>query len=65
MSTRWRKSSHSDEAGGQCVELAALNGNVAVRDSKVPGAGHLNLTPSAFADLVTCMGTDRGAQSEA
>ncbi|MFB4305547.1 DUF397 domain-containing protein [Actinomadura sp. GTD37] len=30
----WRKSSHSGSSGGQCVELAATSGGVAVRDSK-------------------------------
>ncbi|KAB2340406.1 DUF397 domain-containing protein [Actinomadura rudentiformis] len=32
----WRKSSHSDDTGGACVELADLDGGVAVRDSKDP-----------------------------
>ncbi|NDU76414.1 DUF397 domain-containing protein [Actinomadura sp. DSM 109109] len=49
----WRKSTHSDETGGHCVELAALTHAVAVRDSKAPDAGHLTLTPGAFADLLT------------
>ena len=49
----WRKSSRSDETGGQCVELAALPHAIGIRDSKAPGAGHLTLTPRAFADLVT------------
>ncbi|GAA4377061.1 DUF397 domain-containing protein [Actinomadura verrucosospora] len=48
----WRKSTHSDETGGHCVELAALPYAVAVRDSKAPDAGHLALTPRAFADLL-------------
>ncbi|WP_462189178.1 MULTISPECIES: DUF397 domain-containing protein [unclassified Frankia] len=32
----WRKSSYSNGAGGMCVEVAALGGGVAVRDSKNP-----------------------------
>jgi len=32
----WRRSSHSDGDGGECVELAALSGQVLVRDSKNP-----------------------------
>lgn len=48
----WRKSSHSDETGGQCVELAALPRAVAIRDSKAPGSGHLTLTPHTFATLL-------------
>lgn len=49
----WRKSSRSDETGGQCVELAALPHAIGIRDSKAPDAGHLALTPRAFADLLT------------
>ncbi|MEU6036237.1 DUF397 domain-containing protein [Actinomadura sp. NPDC047616] len=33
---RWRKSSHSDHHGGQCVEISSLAAVVAVRDSKNP-----------------------------
>ncbi|MFB4300826.1 DUF397 domain-containing protein [Actinomadura sp. NTSP31] len=43
--TTWRKSSRSDETGGQCVELARLSHAVCVRDSKDPAAGHLQLAP--------------------
>ena len=50
--TAWRKSSHSDETGGACVEVAALAGGIAVRDSKAAHAGHLVLTQEAFADLL-------------
>ncbi|MEV3926847.1 DUF397 domain-containing protein [Actinomadura coerulea] len=49
----WRKSTHSDETGGHCVELAALPYAIGIRDSKAPDAGHLTLTPRAFADLLT------------
>ncbi|MES9536249.1 MULTISPECIES: DUF397 domain-containing protein [unclassified Actinomadura] len=48
----WRKSTHSDETGGQCVELAALPHAIAIRDSKAPKSGYLALTPHAFADLL-------------
>ncbi|MEV5568940.1 DUF397 domain-containing protein [Spirillospora sp. NPDC052269] len=65
MSNQWRKSSHSDDAGGHCVEIAALRGQLAIRDSKAPGFGHLTLAPGAFADLLACMKADGGAQSGA
>ena len=42
----WRKASQSGENGGDCVELAALPGTVAVRDSKDPG-GPVLLLPRA------------------
>jgi hypothetical protein len=32
----WRKLSHSGSDGGECVELARMEGEVAVRDSKDP-----------------------------
>ncbi|WP_433242197.1 DUF397 domain-containing protein [Actinomadura nitritigenes] len=49
----WRKSRHSTEGtSDQCVEIASLADGVGVRDSKAPEAGHLALTPRAFAALV-------------
>lgn len=43
---RWRKSSQSDSAGG-CIELAALDRGMAVRDSKDPdGPPLLFMAPS-------------------
>ncbi len=44
----WRKSSRSSSTGGECVELAALPGTVAVRDSKDPDGGKLVLEREAF-----------------
>jgi len=41
---RWRKSSFSGSTGGDCVEVAMLEGHVAVRDSKNPSAGALVFT---------------------
>ncbi|TDC67840.1 DUF397 domain-containing protein [Actinomadura sp. GC306] len=49
----WRKSSHSDETGGQCVEVAALFDAIAIRDSKAPESGHLTLPPKTFVHLLT------------
>jgi hypothetical protein len=34
--TGWRKSSYSNGLGGECVELAALPGQILIRDSKDP-----------------------------
>ncbi|WP_433242194.1 DUF397 domain-containing protein [Actinomadura nitritigenes] len=53
--TGWRKSSYSGGGGSggqECVEVADLMNAVGVRDSRAPEAGHLALTPGAFADLV-------------
>ncbi|MFI1973072.1 hypothetical protein BLA24_19445 [Streptomyces cinnamoneus] len=33
---RWRKSSYSNSGSGGCVEVAPLEGEVRVRDSKFP-----------------------------
>lgn len=47
---KWRKSSYS--GGGQdCVEVAAVGGTVAVRDSKDPDGGRLVLSPRGWAQL--------------
>ncbi|MEV5574946.1 DUF397 domain-containing protein [Spirillospora sp. NPDC052269] len=49
---RWRKSSHSGAAGSsECVEVAALEPVVGVRDSKAPDVGHLRVTREAFGEL--------------
>ncbi|TDE32530.1 DUF397 domain-containing protein [Actinomadura sp. 6K520] len=61
MSPAWRKSSQSDETGGQCVELADLSGAIAIRDSKAPDSGHLTLTPRAFARLLARARQDAGS----
>ena len=43
---RWRKSSYSNGAGNDCVELAVSSGATAVRDSKNPAGPLLLLAPS-------------------
>ncbi|MFF5265051.1 DUF397 domain-containing protein [Actinomadura viridis] len=35
-SPQWRKSSHSTDTGGECVEVAELRPAVGIRDSKDP-----------------------------
>ncbi|MFD6608868.1 DUF397 domain-containing protein [Micromonospora chalcea] len=34
LGVKWRKSSRSDNNGGACVEVAAVNGGILIRDSK-------------------------------
>jgi hypothetical protein len=51
-SLAWRKSSRSEDNGGQCVEVAGQRAVVAMRDSKHPEAGALLLSRTAFARLV-------------
>ncbi|MEU5878141.1 DUF397 domain-containing protein [Spirillospora sp. NPDC047279] len=52
MTAQWRKSSYSSSTGGDCVELAKLNGKVGLRDSKAPSQGHLTVSRSDLATLV-------------
>ena len=49
----WRKSSYSTAGGNNCVEIAALPGAVAIRDSKDPHGPVRLLRPAAFRDLIT------------
>jgi hypothetical protein len=49
----WRKSSRSNESGGDCVEVAKLSGTVGIRDSKHPASGNLAVTARAFSRFVT------------
>ena len=44
----WRKSTHSNSSGAECVELAGLPAAVAVRDSKDPEGPKLVLERTTF-----------------
>lgn len=49
---QWRKSSHSDGTGGECVEVAAVPGYILIRDSKDPAGPVLRLAASAASSLL-------------
>ncbi|PLW74149.1 DUF397 domain-containing protein [Streptomyces sp. SCUT-3] len=49
---QWRKSSYSGDTGGECVEVAAVDGGIAVRDSKDPDGPRLTFTADGFAAFV-------------
>lgn len=52
-SARWRKSSHSNAEGGECVEVAdSLPGLVPVRDSKLPGGPVLLVSADAWTSFI-------------
>jgi len=51
--TQWYKSSYSGGDTGQCVELAALDGSVGIRDSRAPQNGHLTVGREVLRGLVS------------
>ncbi|TDP65360.1 DUF397 domain-containing protein [Actinokineospora alba] len=51
---RWRTSTRS--GGGECVEVAFVPGEAAVRDSKNPCGGTLLLPESAWRSLLSSPG---------
>ena len=51
---RWRKSSRSSDKSN-CVEVAATDRAVAVRDSKHPTGGTLIVTPRAWTAFTTAI----------
>jgi hypothetical protein len=54
MIVQWRKSSYTGGADDQhCVELASLNQQIWVRDSKDPEGGRLTFAPAEFSALLS------------
>jgi len=58
-SDRWRKSTHSDASGDNCVEVAGLPEVIAVRDSKDPHGPKLAFSRSAFTAFTHHLRTGR------
>ncbi|TPQ20968.1 DUF397 domain-containing protein [Streptomyces sporangiiformans] len=49
----WRKSSYSNQAGGDCVEVAVgCQGVVPIRDSKAPNGPALHFEASSWAAFI-------------
>ncbi|MEU3249379.1 DUF397 domain-containing protein [Streptomyces sp. NPDC006997] len=48
---KWIKSSHSEASGNNCVEVAAVEDAIVVRDSKFP-TRNLTIRPQAFTMLI-------------
>jgi Domain of unknown function (DUF397) len=55
VTTLWRKSSHSDNNGGACVEVADLGEMVAVRDSKDPAGPVLVVSRKRWIEFVAAV----------
>jgi hypothetical protein len=51
----WRKSSRSNGAGGNCVEVAAADRIIAVRDSKNPDGPKLAIPAPAWRSLTNAI----------
>ncbi|MFI9036031.1 DUF397 domain-containing protein [Streptomyces sp. NPDC053726] len=57
IAARWRKSSYSNGAGGECVEVADLQSTVGVRDSKQPRGPHIAVRHNTWARFVASLRT--------
>ncbi|MEU1706111.1 DUF397 domain-containing protein [Streptomyces sp. NPDC005706] len=56
----WRRSSYSNQEGGDCVEVAdGLPGVVPVRDSKVPHGPALTFDAASWAAFISELKTGR------
>jgi Domain of unknown function (DUF397). len=53
VDAEWKKSSYSGSEGGNCVEVAAVRGAVAVRDSKDPSSPVLLFAPDAWRSFLS------------
>jgi hypothetical protein len=48
MQAIWRKSSYSNQQGGDCVEVGRTRSAVLVRDTRHRAQGHLRFSPAEF-----------------
>lgn len=49
----WYKSTYSSDQGGNCIEVADLEGDRAVRDSKDPARSVLTFTIAQWSAFIT------------
>lgn len=49
----WKASSRSNRT--YCVEIARINGEIAIRDSKNPTTGYLTATPAEWSTFLTAL----------
>lgn len=54
----WRKSSYSDDEGGECVEVATVLGLILLRDSKITAGPRLSVAPAAWNALLSATARD-------
>jgi hypothetical protein len=50
--TGWFKTSHSDPASDNCVEVRITGEAIGVRDSKAPASGVLQVSSAAWANFL-------------
>lgn len=61
----WRKSSYSGSGdGNNCVEIANLFSQVAIRDSKAPAQGTLSFPAGPFTAFISNLKADTGRATE-
>ncbi|MDF3140192.1 MULTISPECIES: DUF397 domain-containing protein [unclassified Streptomyces] len=64
-SDNWRKSSYSGSGdGNNCVEIANLHTQVAIRDSKAPAEGTLSFPTGPFTAFISNLKADTGRYVE-
>lgn len=60
---RWRKSSYSNGMGGECIEVALLLGDIAVRDSKAGPGPWITVGTGAWESFVNAVREQSSARS--
>ncbi|UQT58334.1 DUF397 domain-containing protein [Streptomyces durmitorensis] len=55
LTVRWRKSSYSNGSGGECVEVAAAEHAVLVRDSKRPDGSLIAVRPHTWSEFLATL----------
>ncbi|MEU9338197.1 DUF397 domain-containing protein [Streptomyces sp. NPDC048290] len=56
---QWRKSSYSNDSGGNCLEIAHRDSSVGIRDSKYPKGPALVVSTAAWSSFVPLVRRDR------